>query len=59
MIKKYYEISCDNCGNYDYLGYKSTKQDLIEMKWVIHNGKHFCCERCKEDYVNNKTNKVI
>lgn len=54
MIKKYYEISCDNCGNPDYLGYKPNKQDLIKMKWVIYNGKHFCCEQCKEDYVNNK-----
>lgn len=29
------------------------------MKWVIYNGKHFCCEQCKEDYINNKINKLV
>lgn len=58
MIKKYYEVSYDNCGNPDYLGYKPNKQDLIRMDWIVYKNKHFCCKECKEEFIIKKINEI-
>ena len=57
MIQKTYKIICDNCrcGINDYFEYPivSFKNDNI----IVSKGKHFCCEKCKEEYFKNETKK--
>ena len=57
MIQKTFKIICDNCGDgiNDYFEYPrvSFKNDNI----IVLKGKHFCCEKCKEEYFKNVRNK--
>lgn len=62
MIRKYYEVTCDNCnGLVDYYSYKPNNRELRKdgCKIKIVNGKSyiFCCEECYNKYINKNNNK--
>jgi hypothetical protein len=48
MIKKWYEISCDECGSVEYLKgtQKIVEETAIDIGWIKKGQKHFCCEKC-------------
>ncbi len=52
MIRKYYEISCDNCGCGDY--FSGSKEQSIEhfkdVGWIFKNKKHYCNSNCEDNY---------
>lgn len=49
MIKKYYQVVCDKCGNTicDY-HVKPTKMGLKDMDVTTIKGKHYCSDCEKE-----------
>lgn len=48
MIEKWYEVSCDLCGQVvnHYIGNKPTKEELNEDGAVLYKTFIFCCEDC-------------
>ena len=54
MIIKWYEYSCDNCNRgITHLVYRCmSKKEFENVGIILYNNKHFCCEECKDDYIN-------
>lgn len=60
MIRKWYEYSCDMCGRgITHLTYRCvSKKEFENIGIILYDNKHFCCEECKDTYINkNKENK--
>lgn len=59
MIKRYYEVLCDNCGDViDYYPYCKPSTDDFHRDGVICTPtEQFCCEECHRAYLNNNQNK--
>lgn len=58
MIQKYYEISCDHCGQADYfMGSKKSAEFQYRndsVKGIVTaDKKHFCDKECHENYKKN------
>lgn len=52
MIQKWYEATCDNCGNVinHYIGRRPYDFELINDGAILRNKKLFCCEECYHKY---------
>lgn len=52
MIQKWYEVTCDNCGDVinHYIGRKPYNFELINDGVVLKKNKHFCCIDCYNEY---------
>lgn len=55
MINRYYEISCDFCGEADhYMGsIKNTELQYAKRGGIVINHRHFCSEECYKKYRQN------
>ena len=52
MLKRYFQIVCDECGDtIDNIEphNKATYQEIKSRGVIISKGKHFCSKKCKED----------
>lgn len=54
MIRKWYEYSCDNCNKaITHLTYRCvSKKEFENIGIILYNNKYFCCEECKNKYIN-------
>ena len=52
MIEKWYEVSCDLCGQVinHYIGNKPTTEELKEDGAVLYKSHIFCCEKCYDKF---------
>jgi hypothetical protein len=52
MIKKYYEVYCDNCqcGINDYGDIYPSPAQLRKDDIIFLLGHHFCSSKCKEEF---------
>ena len=52
MIRKYYEIECDACGNADYgtFSIKNAEYQYKNSGGIVINGHHFCDHNCLDRY---------
>ncbi len=59
MIKKYFQVVCDHCGNNinDYPSKRPTNQELRKDNIVIYNRKQFCNYECKR-YFQTELRKI-
>ena len=51
MIKKWYECTCDYCGNVIvHLPYKPDASDIQEYGGIMYGKKMFCDDSCYQNY---------
>ncbi len=57
MILKYYEFTCDTCGNADYPPCDSVRQGIKYWRKIggvaTRNGRVFCNKKCFSRYKNS------
>ena len=56
MITKWYEVTCDYCGNVlnHYIDIKSSDKELKDDGFYVKGHKHFCNITCYNNYINTK-----
>lgn len=62
MIRKYYKLYCDNCGDLlkEYPEIKPTREELESECFVCTPTKVFCCEQCREEFEReNNLSKIV
>lgn len=56
MIQKWYECSCDYCGNViARFSYKPDASDIQEYCGVMYGKKIFCSKSCYQNYKHDLT----
>lgn len=55
MIRRWYEVSCDECGSAEHFGgsIDSAKKQAMETGWLVVGKFIFCTAACKNRHRNN------
>jgi len=50
-IRKWYQISCNNCGSAEHfpVGWP-IKQQARDQGWVFYKGNHYCNNGCRKQH---------
>ena len=59
MKRVHVEIGCDFCGQGDYYFRPNVDEQAKDKGWIVEGRKHFCDERCKAEYLANKSKIIL